>query len=193
MVFDNHGGSVDRNSVYNYKRYPIGLEADIVLGSVGFVETDIIQTIDELNNANTEQKRNHYINLQKQKINDLIFNPDNKVSNNGIEIDTTDDTNFVRINLSDHSLKDLTTFKLFKINVGSVDPPEEININLVSDKINYFGSQGEGINPHILIEFDSNFKNLLNQDKEHFFKFGKESGTIFNLTISYVDTKPKNK
>ena len=41
------------------------------------------------------------------------------------------------------------------------------------------------------IEFDSNFKNLLNQDKNHF-KFGKESGTVFNLTISYVDTKPKN-
>ena len=39
FIFDNYGGSVDQNSVYNYKRYPINLEADILLGTIGYDKT----------------------------------------------------------------------------------------------------------------------------------------------------------
>ena len=125
-IFDNYGGSVDFNSVYNYKRYPIGLEADIILGSIGYDTSSISSE------NTTEEKRNRYINSQKQKINNMLQTKLTKISDK-FEIKIKNEvTSFVRINLSDFSLKNQDKIKLSEEKFSS--EPEK----LVTIKENIF-------------------------------------------------------
>ena len=215
-IFDNYGGSVDKNSVYNYKRYPINLEADIVLGTIGYDETSLM--LDP--NSTSEEKINYYINTQRKKINDMLKHEDSNII--VIDIDNHEKTKFLKINLSDTSLKNISKLKLISSEIVehtptySINSPisfsrvqekfsvsfgvtitendhikDIINTDYLKEYINYNGTQGEEINPHILIELTPEILHSFGYDNSGtginnkiILKFGVEGSQVFELHIS---------